>query len=105
MRGLAGDRAICELLLYVYFSKHRDRLTDKDKELLGEFIDLCKAKDKLDNTQVADTVIKLYSAGVGLTVKETEDLIGLSGASLYRFRAKIADRLSNFLKDAQQSIG
>ena len=49
MKGLAGDRALYELLLYIYFSEHRDRLADKDKALISEFIDLCKAKDKLDN--------------------------------------------------------
>ncbi len=34
MKGLAGDRALYELLLYIYFSEHRDRLADKDKALI-----------------------------------------------------------------------
>ncbi len=101
MKGLAGDRALYELLLYIYFSEHRDRLADKDKALISEFIDLCKAKDKLDNTQIAETATNYYSAGLGMSVKEIEDSIGFSGASLYRFRIKIVDRLKDYLDEAK----
>ena len=101
MRGLAGDRTIYELLLYIYFSKQRSRLADKDKKLIGEFIELCKAKDKMDNTQFADTITKFYSMGIGLSVKEIENCVGLSGATLYRFRTKIVDRLKDFLAEAE----
>ena len=101
MKGLAGDRMYYELLLYLYFSKQRDRLADKDKENIGRFIELCRAKDKLDNTQIAEIATKFYSLGFGSTVKEVENHIGLSGASLYRFRTKMLDRLKDFLAEAE----
>ena len=101
MKGLAGNRMIYELLLYIYFSEQRGRLSEKDIKLIGEFIKLCKAKDKMDNTQLAETTTKFYTFGFGLSVKEMEDCIGLSGASLYRFRTKIVDRLKDFLAEAE----
>lgn len=102
MKGLAGDRTIYELLLYVYFSEHRNRLAEKDRELIGEFMELCRAKDKIDNTQIAVTVSRFYSLRFGLSIKEMENTVGMSGASLYRFRTKIVDRLKDFFAEAEQ---
>ena len=98
MRALTGDRLIHENLLYLYFSdKKATVLTEEIQTKIFEFIEICKANDRMDGTKIAETAIEFYSKGIAVSLKEIKKFINMSDASLYRFRIKMADKLKAFL--------
>ena len=74
-------------------------LTEKMQSKIHEFIDVCKANDKMDGTRIVDTAIELYSKGLGVSLQEISKKTNMSDASLYRFRIKMADRLKAYLTE------
>ena len=101
MRPLRGERLIHENLLFLYFSDLKDSvLAEKTKEKIAQFIDICKANDKMDGTRTVETATVLYSNGLGISVKNVKSRINMSDTSIYRFRLKMADRLKAFLMEA-----
>ncbi|MBD5131287.1 MAG: hypothetical protein HDT28_01640 [Clostridiales bacterium] len=74
-------------------------LTEKMRTKIKEFIDVCKANDKMDGTRTVDTAIELYSRGLGVSLQDIRKKTNMSDASLYRFRIKMADKLKAYLME------
>ena len=105
MRPLAGERLIHENLLLLYFSDMKDTaLTEKMRIKITEFIEICKANDKMDGTRTVDTAVELYSMGLGVSLQEIRKNTNMSDASLYRFRIRMADKLKAYLTENHTDI-
>lgn len=98
MADLTEDEFVHELLLILYHTKFRDKyLNSSAVNRIEKFIGMCRAKDRLDNSQTLFVVENYYNLKNGLSKGERRSQVGLSDAALYRFRVKIANSLMDFL--------
>lgn len=98
MAEFTADEFVHELLLILYHTKFRDKYLSADAiGGIEEFIGMCRAKDRLDNSQTSFVVENYYDLRNGLSKCERRAQVGLSDAALYRFRVKIASSLMDYL--------
>lgn len=98
MAEFTEDEFIHELLLILYHTKFRDKYLSADAIVgIKEFVGMCRAKDRLDNSQTSFVVENYYDLRNGLSKSKRRSQVGLSDAALYRFRVKIANSLMDYL--------
>ncbi len=99
MPDFTKDEFIHEILLMLYYSGYKEKFLNAEiLNKLDEFIGMCRAKDLFDNSQITQMVESYYNLDNGVSKRERRSQVGLSDAALYRFRAKIADSLIDFLQ-------
>lgn len=71
MTGQKQNAFVHELVLILYHSKFRDKyLSAETVAGIDKFMDMCRAKDMLDNSQTAFVVEHYYDIRNGLTIGE-----------------------------------
>lgn len=98
MREMNGEALIYEALLKLYYYKNYKRFLDSElKSVMDSFIEYCRAKDIVENTNIVETMAVVFDSN--RSKGAVKDELALSDSSLYRFRVKLVRSMKKFIEE------
>ena len=100
MREITGEMVVYESLLNLYYDEMAKYYLNKELiSVVDSFVMYCKAKDIVDNTNIAETMEIVYNSHNKMSKGELKKRLSLSDSSLYRFRIKLVRSLNKYISD------
>lgn len=100
--GKIYNQAQMESILKIYFSQEREELLTQDSlDMINGFLEFCKVKDVINNSDTVSLIKQLYGAEKDSLDKD--DGVFMSAASRFRFKKNIFELFKKYLSNKYAS--
>lgn len=97
--GKMYNQAQMESILKIYFSKESEELLTRDSlDMINGFLEFCKVKDIIDNSDTVSMIKQLYGLDKH-SMEEKGDGVFMSAATRFRFKKSIFELFKKYLSN------